>query len=95
MTAFSNKADGMDARKISFNTGENLSIKTEGKLLAVERKHTIISSDTIFLNLTGERVQAYQFSIDAQNLNTTVATGVLVDKYTNTLTPLNLRGNTT
>ena len=90
--SYSSSVDGMDARK-SANTGENLSIKTAGKLLSVERKHTIVDNDTIFLNLTSERAQQYQFSFDAQNMNTHAA-GFVVDTYTNTRTPLNLNGNT-
>ena len=58
---YSNSIDGMDARKMT-NTGENLATKTAGKILAIERRHTITEEDTIFLNLTGVRVQAYRFN---------------------------------
>ena len=67
--SYSNAIDGLDAKK-SFNTGENLSIKTAGQLLVIERKHTITQQDTIFLNLTGVRVQQYQFQFNADNINT-------------------------
>ena len=60
--------DGMDVYKMT-NTSENLSIKTGGKLLSIERKHTISQSDTIFLNLR-VRVQAYRFEFIATNINT-------------------------
>ena len=50
--SYSNAIDGMDARK-SMNSAENLSIKTAGKLLVVESRHTITQQDTIFFNLTG------------------------------------------
>ena len=63
--SYSNAIDGLDARK-SFNTGENLSIRTGGQLLVIERKHTITQQDTIFLNLTGVRVQQYQFQFDCR-----------------------------
>ncbi len=89
---YSNGVDGLDARK-SMNTGENLSIKTGGKLLVIERRHTVVDNDTIFLNLTNVRVQQYRYHFDAQNLNT-VAAGYVVDNYTNTRTPLNLNGGT-
>ena len=90
--SYSNAVDGLDARK-SFNTGENLSIRTGGKLLVIERKHTITQQDTIFLNLTGVRVQQYQFQFDADNLNTGIE-GFLEDSYLHTRTPLNLSGST-
>ena len=89
---YSNAVDGLDARKAS-NTGENLSIKTAGKLLVIERRHTVVDNDTIFLNLTNVRVQQYRYHFDAHNLNT-VAAGYVVDNYTNTRTPLNLNGGT-
>ncbi len=79
--------------KTAGNTAENLSIKTGGKLLAIERRHTVTDNDTIFLNLTGERVQNYQFHFDAQNMNS-VEAGFIIDKYLQTSTPLNLNGST-
>ena len=82
----------MDARK-STNTGENLSIKTGGKLLVIERRQTITQQDTIFFNLTGERNQPYRFHFDAENLDPSVQ-GFLVDNYLNTRTPLNMTGST-
>ena len=91
--SYSNAIDGLDARK-SFNTGENLSIRTGGQLLVVERKHTIIQQDTIFLNLTGVRVQQYQFQFNADNINTEGLEGFLEDNYLHTRTPLNLSGST-
>ena len=90
--SYSNDVDGMDAKKLT-NFGENLSIRTAGKLLVIERKHTIKSQDTIFLNLTGTRVQQYQFGFIADNINAGIE-GFLEDNYLHTRTPLNLAGNT-
>ena len=75
------------------NAGENLSIRTAGILLAIERRHTITMPDTIFLNLTSVQVRQYQFSFDAENLITGID-GFLEDNYLHTRTPLNLSGNT-
>ena len=75
------------------NTAENLAIKTAGKLLAIESRHTITQQDTIFLNLTGVRVQAYRFEFIASNLNTGLE-GFLEDNYLHTRTPLDLSGTT-
>ena len=90
--SYSNAIDEMDARK-SMNSAENLAIKTAGKLLVVESRHTITEQDTIFLNLTGERNQPYRFHFDAENLDPSVQ-GFLVDNYLNTRTPLNMTGST-
>ncbi|MEO8110252.1 MAG: immunoglobulin domain-containing protein, partial [Ginsengibacter sp.] len=90
---YSNNIDDMDALK-SLNGSENLSIKTGGSLLVIERKHTITESDTIFLNLSGVRVQAYRYEIIANKLNDTGMTAFVEDTYTGTKTPLNLDGNT-
>ena len=89
---YSNGVDGLDARK-AVNTSENLSIKTGGKLLAIERKHTITQSDTIFLNLTGVRAQRYRFVFNAENLDPRLE-GFLEDNYLHTRTPINMGGST-
>ena len=86
---YSNSIDGLDARKMA-NTGENLAIKTAGKLLVIERRQTITQQDTIFLNLTGVKVQAYQFQFIADNLNPGLE-GFLEDNYLHTRTPVNLK----
>ena len=80
---YSSNIDGLDVNKMT-NTSENLAIKSGGKLLSIERRHTISQSDTIFLNLTGEKVQAYRFEFIAGNLNTG-AQGYLEDS---TCTPV-------
>ncbi len=90
--SYSNTIDRLDARKMP-NTGENLSIKTAGTLLVIERRHTIVQDDTIHLNLTNERVQQYRYHFEAQNMSTT-AQGFVIDKYKQTSTPLNLDGTT-
>ena len=91
--SYSNSIDEMDARKMT-NTAENLSIKVEGILLAIERRHTITRQDTIFLNLTGVRVQPYQFQLNAANFSTGDLEGFLEDNYLHTRTPVNLSGST-
>src|SRR4029078_5272776 len=65
---YTNALDGMDARKMG-NTGEKLGIQTGGKLQTIERRHTLIQQDTIFLDLSGVRAQGYRFEFIASNLN--------------------------
>ena len=90
---YDNAVDDLDALK-SLNSNENLSIKTSGNLLVVERRHSIDQQDTVFLNLTGERAQSYQFDIVADKLDEPGMTGYLEDMYLKTKTKLNLNGNT-
>jgi hypothetical protein len=89
---YSNNVDDMDAIK-STNTSENLSIKTDGKLLVIERRQTIVKQDTIFLNLTGTKLQKYRLECTATQLNQGLS-GFLEDNYLHTSTPLNLSGST-
>ena len=90
--SYSNAIDGLDARK-AMNTAENLAIRTAGKLLVLERRQTLTAQDTIFLNLTGVKVQQYQFHFDAENLDPGLQ-GYLEDNYLHSRTPLNMTGGT-
>ncbi|KAA9034156.1 T9SS type A sorting domain-containing protein, partial [Ginsengibacter hankyongi] len=76
------------------NTSENLSVKTAGKLLVVERRHTITDNDTVFLNLTGVSARKYRFEFMADQLYTPGLTAFLQDNYLHTSTPLNIDGTT-
>ncbi|MEP6950127.1 MAG: ice-binding family protein [Ginsengibacter sp.] len=90
---YSNKVDEMDAIKLT-NTSENLSIKTGNTLLVIERRHGIAGKDTIFLNLTGTKVQQYRFQFTADKMELPGLTAFLEDNYLHTSTPLNLNGTT-
>jgi hypothetical protein len=89
--SFSNAVDNMDAIK-SVNSSENLSVKTNNKLLVVERRHTIISKDTIFFNLTNVKAQNYRFEFSPEQIDKPGLTAFLEDSYLNTRTPVNLTG---
>ena len=90
---FTNKLDGLDIKKM-INTGESLSILSQDKLLAVERKHTISEEDTIFLHILHPRVNKYSFEINAAGLNKPGLTAYLEDTYLKTKTPVDLSGKT-
>lgn len=90
---YTNTVDDMDAIK-SANTSENLSVKTAGKLLVVERRHTITDKDTIFLNLTGVSALKYRFEFLADQLYNPGLTAFLLDNYLHTSTPLYIDGTT-
>ncbi len=89
---YANAVDGFDAKKPG-NTGENVSIRNNSTLLSVDRRQAIAQQDTIFLNLTGTRAQAYQFEFKATGLGNDVE-GFIQDKYLQTLTALNDNGTT-
>ena len=83
--SYDNAVDGMDAKKLP-NFGANLSIKTAGKLLVVERKHNITRQDTIFFNLSGVGARQYQFQFIGSEMDPGVE-GFLEDSYLQTRTP--------
>lgn len=91
---FNSGIDGNDARKMA-NTSENFAIRTGGMNLVIERRKDITVADTIFFHLTGVRVQAYQFKIEASNIKTPGLEAWLEDSYLKTKTPVNLEGITT
>lgn len=82
-----------DAGKMS-NFGFNLSVRREGKDLAIERRQTISISDTIRLNMSGLIQQQYQLEIIATNLDHPALFSYLIDNYTHIITPLNSNGVT-
>ncbi|MDP4285212.1 MAG: T9SS type A sorting domain-containing protein [Bacteroidota bacterium] len=90
---YTNAIDAMDERKI-FNASENISIKSAGKNIIVERRHTIDPADTIFLSLTRLKAQNYRLVFDAKNLSANGLIAFLEDNYMHQLTTLNLDGNT-
>ncbi|MEP7165182.1 MAG: ice-binding family protein [Ferruginibacter sp.] len=90
---YTNSIDDMDAIK-SVNTGENLSIKNANNLLVIERRHSIVQQDTIFLNISGVKAHSYQFEFIAAKLAEQGTTAFLEDSYLNTKTTINLNENT-
>lgn len=86
---YSNIVDADDALKGN-SFGENLSINNAGKLLVVDRKHTIVDSDTIFFNLASTRAQQYKFSFKPEGMNTEGLTAYFEDSYLNTSSPISL-----
>jgi len=91
--SYSNSIDMLDALKIS-NTGENLGIRSNGKLLAVERSKPIRNRDTIFYNLGQLSLQQYQFELAPQNIARPGLKAFLEDKFLGTKTPVSLTDTT-
>jgi hypothetical protein len=86
---FDNAVDGMDAKKL-FNSGENLSVATNGELLVLERRSFFGINDTMFLNLSGTTPKQYRFEFKPGNLGQASVAAWLKDNYTNTKTPVSL-----
>ncbi len=92
--AYSNAVDDDDITKM-LNTGENVSFKRAGVLLAIERRQNITSNDTLFLNISGTTTHLYQWDITSEYLADPQRTAFLRDNYLGRDTPLNLSGVTT
>jgi hypothetical protein len=90
---YNSTVDYEDARKLQ-NTGENVSIKIDNNLIAIERRGLLKVEDTIAINMTNLRVKDYQWSLDLNNLDEPGRVGFLIDKFLNTKKALNLNGST-
>ncbi len=89
-----NNIDYTDAKKIA-NTSENVSVKRNNNLLAIEDRLEIIDKDSIPLNITGLRIANYQWKISSINLDLVGRKAFLVDHYLQTTTPINLANEQT
>ena len=85
--AFSNEqAD--DALKY-FNAGDNLAILKNGNSFAIEKRKPFVLTDTIFYNMLVSRAGNYSIKIKISDWITASTNIALIDKYTNTTTPIN------
>lgn len=89
---FNSSIDASDALK-SANSGENLSVKTAGKLLAIESKSFSENNDTTLLNMSGMSYMTYRFEIEFNQVNVD-RDAVLIDKYTNQRTNISPNSKT-
>ena len=72
------------------NLYETLSIMRGGKSLIMESKPTVTNADTVFLQLTGTGVQAYQFKVLGSDFRNQSVSAFLVDSYLKKETPISL-----
>jgi hypothetical protein len=88
--SYSNNVDGMDARKMS-NSSENIGMIRGTTTLVIERRHTIVSNDTIFYKIWNLRItRNYQLLFSPSNMAQPGLTAFLQDQYLNTNTPISL-----
>jgi hypothetical protein len=90
---YNNAIDKIDAKKMP-NVSENLSIKVDNQLLAIERRNTVTVDDTIQLNMLKMKVKSYRFELIGQNFGPTV-TAFIEDSRTNSRRQIDLNGTTT
>ncbi len=79
-----NIVDNDDAKKLNGGS-ENIGIKRNTTMLAIERRKTITDNDTSFLNLYQLKLQAYQLEISLNNMQQTGTIALLKDNYSNTI----------
>lgn len=91
--AFSNNIDASDSRKL-YNPGENMSMMRENYNLIIERRETIVLSDTIFFRMWGMQKKSYRLEFIARELNHPGLIGFLEDSYLHSSTPINLNDTT-
>ena len=90
---YQNKLDANDAVKIS-NTGENLGLKRDGIILAIEARAPVTASDTIYFNLKNVAKQTYRLGFNPENMQDAGVTAYLVDNYLKTTNEVSLAGAT-
>lgn len=80
---YSNEVDAYDAIKI-LNPSANIGIKRNDKILAVEARPEIVSSDTIFYSLSGLNPNNYQLKVVPQLSSLPFLSAILIDNYLHT-----------
>ncbi len=90
---YSNDIDGMDARKMS-NPSENWGMERDNNTYVIERRHSILGSDSIFYKMWNMRIIHYRIEFITSNLDFPGRQGFLKDNYLQTSTPVDLNGTT-
>ncbi len=88
-----NIIDQYDAAKI-YNPSDNISIVSDGKALAIERRKTIDVDDTTYLQLSLLKAQNYMLQITTEALKTSGLYAVVKDAYANYNSLVNMDGLT-
>ncbi|MFT3910966.1 MAG: Ig-like domain repeat protein [Ferruginibacter sp.] len=91
---FSNDFDSDDALKLN-NASENLGIAHSNNILSVDARMPVTNNDTVFYNISGLRVQPYQFKIVPHNMQIPGQEAFFVDRYTGTNTQVSLTDTNT
>ena len=92
-SSYSNDMDGMDARKMS-NFSENWGMIRGATTYVIERRHSIVNTDSIFFRMWNMRIITYQIEFITANLDKPERQAILEDNYLHTATPVDLNGTT-
>jgi len=92
--AHNNSIDALDANKI-MNSGENLGIAVQEKILSIVARKMPVITDTIQLYLSNIRRQAHQFQFAPSRLSSMNVNMYLVDRFMNTMQLINKQVATT
>lgn len=90
---FSNGYDNQDGLKM-MNPGENLGMRRDGRILAVEARHTLTAQDTIFYDTRNLAQQTYQIKFTPTYMNNVTMFAILQDKFTGNSTNVSLTDST-
>ncbi|MEO9210200.1 MAG: T9SS type A sorting domain-containing protein, partial [Ginsengibacter sp.] len=91
---YSNELDALNAEKMSNINSENMGIRRNGKVFAIERKSMPENEDTIFYKMNNYKIAPYRFELIADKLDVSGQDAYLYDKFLNTFTPINPSGST-
>lgn len=87
---FSNAVDASDGVKILHSGSENFDLYRDGIELVLEQRMLVVKTDTLFYQMSNLKAQNYLLQFYPINMNLPGLTAVLVDKYLNVRTPVNL-----
>lgn len=87
--SYSNNIDGKDAIKLA-NSGENFGIKRAAKTLSIESRSLLTTTDTIYYSMSNMAQRTYQLRFSPENMQSAGIQAFLLDKFSNTSTPLSL-----
>jgi hypothetical protein len=88
-TNYSAAVNDEDAREIN-NWDENISIKRDGKNLAIEQRPVIVLRDTLPIFMNNMKQQGYEFEFRPQAFTNTALSAELIDNFLNSRTPLSV-----
>lgn len=89
---FSNEYEHHDALKLE-NGGENLGLRNGDQWLAIEARRPVQRRDTVFLQSSNLRRQAYQFRFGPENMPAGLQ-AFLTDRYLGTTVPISMQDST-
>ncbi|MFM2359879.1 MAG: hypothetical protein RLY16_1872, partial [Bacteroidota bacterium] len=88
-SSYTSEIDGLDSKKM-INFGENLSMLRGAAELVIERRPAIAQNDTIFYSMYQMKRTTYQMEFIPSNFEQNGTTAILIDKYLNTQTAIDL-----